>query len=103
MTLSVGDVTNNATPNLLSAETRDFVGKMIFTTQSKFVKKGDKVRLVFETNNEIEIEAWQFSLSFEPSLLEYSNVEKIENIYFGTSVLEKGAITFSWNKKRILI
>jgi hypothetical protein len=96
--IKVGDVTENAIPNLLANESREEAGQLIFKTQNSKVKKGEEVSLVFETENEEDFLAWQFTLSFEQDLLEFLEVKTIENVYFGTSVLEKGAMTFSWDK-----
>ena len=96
--IKVGDVTENAIPNLLANESREEAGQLIFKTQNSKVKKGEEVSLVFETENEEDFLAWQFTLSFEQDLLEFLEVKTIENVHFGTSVLEKGAMTFSWDK-----
>ncbi len=95
--IKVGDVTENALPNLLTNETREKEGNLVFKTQQKKVNRGEEVSLVFETENEKDFLAWQFTLSFRQDLMEFLEVKKIENIYFGTSTVEKGAITFSWN------
>jgi len=95
--IKVGDVTENALPNLLASDTREKVGELIFKTENTKVKKGEEVSLVFETENEKDFLAWQFTLSFEQDLVEFLEVEKMEGVHFGTSVVEEGAITFSWN------
>ncbi|MFK7773791.1 MAG: HYR domain-containing protein [Saprospiraceae bacterium] len=96
--VKVGDVTENALPNLLVNDTREKEGELIFKTQNSAVKKGEEVSLVFETENEKDFLAWQFTLSFEQDLMEFVEVKKMENVHFGTPVIEKGAITFSWDK-----
>ncbi len=95
--IKVGDVTESASPNLLVNETREKEGELIFKTQNRKVQKGEEVSLVFETENEKDFLAWQFTLSFEQDMMEFLEVKKIEDVHFGTTVLEKGAITFSWN------
>jgi len=96
--IKVGDVTENASPNLLANESREKEGELIFKTQNSKVKKGEEISLVFETENKEDFLAWQFTLSFEQDLMNFLEVKKMENVYIGTSVLEKGAITFSWDK-----
>ncbi len=96
--IKVGDVTENAIPNFLANESREKEGDLIFKTQDSKVKKGEEVSLVFETENEKDFLAWQFTLSFEQELIQFLEVRKMENVYFGTSVLDQGAITFSWDK-----
>ena len=96
--IKVGDVTENATPNLSTNEYRDREGNLIFKTQNSWVKKGEEVSLVFETETTVDFSAWQFTLSFEKDLIEFVKVKEMENIFFGNTVLEKGAITFSWDK-----
>ena len=98
--IKVGDVNQNATPNLLANESREKEGELIFKTQNSKVKKGEEVSLVFETENEKDFLAWQFTLSFEQDMIEFLEMKKMENVHFGTSVLEKGAITFSWDKTK---
>lgn len=95
--IKVGDVTESASPNLLINDSREKEGDFIFKTQNRSVQKGDEVSLVFETENEKEFLAWQFTLSFDEEMMEYVEVKKIEEVHFGTAVVEKGAITFSWN------
>ena len=95
--IKVGDVTENASPNLLTNETREKEGELIFKTQNRKVKKGEEISLVFETETETDFLAWQFTLSFEQDMVEFLEVKKMEDVHFGITVLDKGAITFSWN------
>ncbi|MFK8006362.1 MAG: HYR domain-containing protein [Saprospiraceae bacterium] len=96
--IKVGDVTENASPNFLTNESREKKGELIFKTQNSKVKKGEEVSLIFETENEKDFSAWQFTLSFEQDLMKFIEVKKMEDVYFGNSIIEEGAITFSWDK-----
>ena len=94
--IKLGDVTGNASPNLLSTQTRAPHGELIFSTKDQFIRKGEKVKVVLENEEFQNLKAWQFSFLFGKDKLEFLDLEKIENVYYGLSNLEEGAITFTW-------
>jgi hypothetical protein len=47
--IKVGDVTESASPNLLTNDTREKEGDLIFKTQNKRVQNGEEVSLFVET------------------------------------------------------
>jgi len=95
--IKLGDVTNNATTNLLATDTRTTSGEIEFITQNRLVKKGEVVELVFETKNQKALAAWQYTLSFKKELVEFLNIEKEKEVHFGTSKMDEGVITLNWN------
>lgn len=96
--IKMGDVSGNATPNLTTSETRDFVDRINFRTTNTNIKEGELVSLIFESTESDKLLAWQYTLSFDHEALEFFKVEKIANVHIGTSKEDEGALTFSWNK-----
>jgi len=96
--IKLGDVTGNASPNVSMTETRDAKKELAFITKDQFVKEGELVNVILETEELQNINAWQFSFLYEKSKLEFLDLEKMENVHYGTSVLEEGAITFTWTR-----
>lgn len=96
--IKLGDVTGNASPNLLSTQTRDENDELRFLTKDKYVKEGELIKVILETDEIQNINAWQFSFLFEQDKLEFLDLEKMENVHFGTSKLEEGAVTVTWTR-----
>ena len=98
LAIKLGDVTGNASPNLLSTQTREPHGELIFSTKDQLIKKGEKANVILETEEFQNLKAWQFSFLYEQNKLEFLDLEKMKNVYYGTSNLEEGAITFTWTE-----
>ena len=101
VSVKVGDVNGSALPALTSSDTRERVGELIFTADDQLIQKGEIG--IFRLNSEDiqNLEAWQFSLTFETHYLQILNVEKNENVFIGNSMLEDGAITACWNNNEM--
>lgn len=99
--IKVGDVTENASPNLLISDSREKQGTVVFTTENFEVAKGEQFSLSFETEEEINLSAWQFTLTFDEEKLEFVEIEKKETCHFGTSLIDEGIITLSWDESNI--
>ncbi|MEM6966024.1 MAG: HYR domain-containing protein, partial [Bacteroidota bacterium] len=97
--VKMGDVSGNAIPNLLSSETRNYAGQLNFMTTNKTVKKGEVVKLSFQTDSEKmnDLMAWQYTLSFDVDALELVSFNKRENVHFSTANVGSGSITLCWN------
>ena len=95
--IKVGDVSGNASPQLLSSETRGDMEPFFFKTQQGSFQKGEEVSLIFESESQIDLSAWQYSLSFDQDALAFLEIEKIEEVHYGSRKLEKGVLTFAWD------
>ena len=97
--VKIGDVNGSAVTNLVNAnEDRGPVGTLVLMTQDRQVQKGEEVTVEFNASD-LDILGYQFTLNFDQKSLEMvellPGVAKEEN--FGFTLLDKGAITTSWN------
>ena len=102
VSVKIGDVNGSALPALTSSDTRDRVGDLIFTADDQLIQKGDKGILQIFSDDIVNLEAWQFSLTYETHYLQILNLEKNENVYIGSSMLENGTVTACWNNNEML-
>lgn len=96
--VKVGDVNLNAITNLnTNVDERTTANWTIFA-EEKLVNKGEEVAVTFRAEDP-KVLGYQFTLNFDREALEFvdivSNVATAEN--FGLTLLDKGAITTSWN------
>ncbi|MEK7255551.1 MAG: T9SS type A sorting domain-containing protein, partial [Bacteroidota bacterium] len=97
--VKIGDVNGSAAPNLLGGnEDRSTSGNLVFETEDVDLKEGEMFQVNF-TSPIFDVSGFQFTLDFDWEMLEFVEVvpgmAKAEN--FGLTLLEKGAITASWN------
>lgn len=100
--IKIGDVNGSVIPNgLANAESRSKLNSMTFHTQEEIVEDGETIIYHFNSKEQQPILGYQFTLEFDPTLLEFKQVlpsSKIEEEYFGFSQMHDGIITSSWNK-----
>lgn len=99
--VKVGDVNTSATTNLANgSEDRGAFGTLLLEIEDRTVGKGENVTVEFKSAD-LAILGYQFTLNFDPDKLDLVNllpgVAADEN--FGFTLLDKGAITASWNGK----
>jgi hypothetical protein len=98
--VKIGDVNGSAATNLISGsnEDRNATGSFVMMTDDRFVQKGEVVTVEFSAAN-LDVLGYQFTLNFDKNALELvellPGLAKEEN--FGFTLLDKGAITASWN------
>jgi hypothetical protein len=97
--IKTGDVNGSAATSFAgSNEDRGPVGTFVMTTENRQVQKGEEVTVNFKASD-LSILGYQFTLNFDKSALEMVELvpgtAKEEN--FGFTLLDKGAITTSWN------
>ena len=101
--VKVGDVNGSALPNMLHGPTEDRSGGLLtLKATNGNLLKGKEYALDITSENFDHIVGYQFTLDFDPSLLEYIRVEKgdlpsLTEANFGLALLPEGAITTSWN------
>ncbi len=96
--VKVGDVNGNATTNLTAGVEERTNGNWTLVADDKKVEKGEEVTVSF-TAADANVLGFQFTLNFDREVLEFVDivpgVATAEN--FGLTLLDKGAITTSWN------
>ncbi|HHM21544.1 MAG TPA: HYR domain-containing protein [Bacteroidetes bacterium] len=101
--VKVGDVNGSAVPNMLAGGAQDR-GRELLTFKAAVgsLLEGQEYRLEITSDNFDHIIGFQFTLDFDPAVLEYIRVEKGElpsltETNFGFALLDRGAVTSSWN------
>ncbi len=97
--IKIGDVNGSAATSYAGGnQERGQVGSLVLLAEDRQVKKGEEVTVNFKAAN-LDILGYQFTLNFDQSALELvellPGVAKEEN--FGFTLLDKGALTASWN------
>lgn len=97
--IKIGDVNGSAATNLAGGnQDRGPVGTLVLMTEDRPVKMGEEVTVEFKAAD-LNILGYQFTLNFDQNALELvellPGVAKEEN--FGFTLLDKGAVTASWN------
>ena len=99
--VKIGDVNGSAAPNQLTSgsDDRSTGSTLIFETKDVSVKKGETFTVPFNAGG-IDLAGFQFTLSFDPQVLELVSVAPgiVSEENFGLMLLEQGAITASWNQ-----
>ena len=101
--VKIGDVNGTASPNMLQNPTEDRSGGLLtLKAVDGELVQGGEYQLDITSENFNHIIGYQFTLNFDPSLLEYIRVEKgdlpsLTEANFGLALLHEGAITTSWN------
>ncbi len=100
MAVKVGDVNGNAKPNaLLASEDRNFNGTIDFHVQDQEVQVGQSYAIDFKLNNPTNIDGYQFTLAFDGLSFENWEGGLVEESHFGYTLIKRGLLTTSWNKK----
>lgn len=100
--IKMGDVNNTSDPNnLLSIDTRSKEDFLTLSIDNQEVKTGEVIVIGFSTKEFKEMLAYQFTLGFEKSKLEYLGFEngvlpKMDKENLGLRFLEEGQITIAW-------
>ena len=97
--IKVGDVTLDARANSLMSGTRSKNGAFVMEVADLSLEPGQTHRVAFRAPGLMDIEGCQFTLQLDPAL------GRIQEVHFGnagsenigTSRLEEGIITLSWN------
>lgn len=101
--IKIGDVSGDAVPNsLLGAEVRLEEGTLTFTTPDVRIDAGAEHRMEVRARDMAHMEGFQFTLGFDKSQLAFAGIEPVALpglglTNFGTSFVDEGYITASWN------
>ena len=102
--VKIGDVNGSATLNLFDEPTEDRNGEsLVLNAKDEQLEEGKAYRLDITSDNFERIIGYQFTLNFDLAALEYIRVENGElpsltETNFGFALLDRGAITTSWNQ-----
>lgn len=100
--IKIGDVNDSASPNqLLGTEVRSFKNSLVLTTENATIEAGEMLTVDFQTKDFQNILGTQFTFTFDTDFLEFeeviTNQESWSTDNFGTTLLERGILTLSWN------
>ena len=107
MAIKMGDVNGNAKPNASFTGQSELRSDRVFNIQAEKLghpapgfKAGESVVLALKAKDLATIQGYQFTLNFDPQLLELENLEyhAIKAEHLGVFAKE-GNITVSWNEK----
>jgi len=100
--VKIGDVNGNALANFNNTEERNNQQELVFYTQEQQLEKGNTITVDFFANDFEKINGFQFTLSFDNSVLKFVEIQKgefpITEANFGLNLLNEGIITSSYNK-----
>ncbi len=101
--IKIGDLNHSANPNmLLGTEDRNMVGTLTFQLDNQKIITGETYEIAFKAKDFDAILGYQFTLSFDPNVLEFESISKcglasVSESNFGLHRLSEGVITTSWN------
>ncbi|MEM1319134.1 MAG: T9SS type A sorting domain-containing protein [Bacteroidota bacterium] len=101
--IKTGDVNCSAVTNLLGADDRGDYPDLIFQLEEQGLQAGQSYEVRFTAEDFEELLGYQFSLNFDPDLLEFVGVQglalpELSADNFGLHSLERGLITTSWHR-----
>ena len=103
MALKIGDVNNNANPNLNSGvDTRDeYARTLLFNVNDQDVKVGEEIEIHLKSKEEEVLEGYQFTFNYDSGVLEFVDLKSEGTEDFSLSNYavfdERGAVTVSFN------
>ena len=100
--VKIGDANSSAIPSLNQPAEDRSGGLLTLSAMDLELKQGRVYHLDIKSDNFDHIIAYQFTLNFDLASLEYIGVEKgdlpaLTETNFGFALLDRGAITTSWN------
>ncbi|NOT37148.1 MAG: HYR domain-containing protein [Saprospiraceae bacterium] len=105
VSIKMGDVNGNAVANLNHVKSRS-VSKTKFIVEEQQLVAGQKTRIEFKGKDMNSLLGMQFTLNFNPRILQYSGVHSelinISSENVGTHTAQNGKITCSWNSEEII-
>ena len=102
--IKVGDVNMSAVPNSNVTSNRSVPGKMNLQVENRDFGKDEEVTVDIMAEDAGLYETFQFTLYFDPAVLEWegldpgSNIPNMDENNFGTTELDQGLLTVSWNE-----
>ncbi|MEO1261942.1 MAG: T9SS type A sorting domain-containing protein [Bacteroidota bacterium] len=103
--VKIGDVNGSAVTNLASgAEDRTDAGTLMINIEDRRIEAGEQFTVPFYAN-EADLAGYQFTLNFDQDKLDFEGTENgiASEENFGFTLLDKGAITSSWNTTDVAI
>ncbi len=104
--VKVGDVNNNAVPtSFVGVQHRTFDHNLVLNLKDQKLVAGETYDIAFTASDFKNVLGYQFTLNFDVTALGFVDVKtgSLSNLSaanFGLSLLDKGAITTSWNESK---
>ena len=100
--VKLGDLDNTSVANrLLDVDTRSFDPVATIAIENQELESGQEVSIPFHMTDFTSMSAMQFTIEFDPARLEFAGFKEgaleLKGSNFGFTMLDEGAITFSWN------
>ena len=101
MAVKIGDVNGDADANgILGVDGRTNPNAQNINVENQTLIAGEATTVRFEVENASEVLGYQFTLDFDPTLVQFENLienDLVKNQNFGYALLDDGAITASWS------
>ena len=103
MALKIGDVNNNANPNLNSdVDTRnEYARALLLNVKDRELKVGEEVEIYLKSKDEEALEGYQFTFNYDSAVLEFLDLtsEVTEDFSLNNYALfeDRGVVTVSYN------
>ncbi|MFQ5446889.1 MAG: cohesin domain-containing protein, partial [Saprospiraceae bacterium] len=101
--VKIGDLNDSAVPNQYYSPPDERSGETLtLRVNDELLQWGKEQRIDFTVENFHQIIGYQFTLNFDPAVLEFVRVEtgaliSLNNANFGFNFVEEGILTTSWN------
>lgn len=101
--VKVGDINSSVDPSGLNqgAESRTYAEPLTFRINNRSFERGESIRIDFRAEDFRNVDAFQFTLLFNNNEMRWQGFESgaidLSDYQVGTSYLNEGMITFSWN------
>ena len=101
--IKIGDVTNDAKGHDIKSSNSRTRELFHFEINNQNIVAGDLVKIAFRSNDFKDIVGFQFSLKFNPEILNFVGVDagklQLDESNFGLQQVNNGVITSSWNDR----
>lgn len=102
--IKVGDVNGSAAVNFADAEDRTMVGDLVLNADDAVFNEGETYTVEFKAT-EFAVSGYQFTMNFDNDALTFEGIVPAiaDASNFGTTMVNEGVITTSWNTNEVKI
>jgi hypothetical protein len=101
--IKIGDVTGDAKSNGLTGNSTRGTGSVTLVSTEERLEVGEEYRMEVKSSDFTEVSGYQLTLKYDASKLSYAGVEsgvlELNGGNVGTSRLNEGLLTMSWNEQ----
>jgi hypothetical protein len=106
LAIKMGDVNNSAAANANGKAQSRTAGQLSLVIDEANLTAGDNYKLQVRSSDFKNISGYQFTLNFDAKLMSYegfeSGVLNVSDANFGTTSIDKGLLTTSWNADKAM-